>query len=332
MKINILFKFVEGPYGGGNQFLKALQKQFIKLDIYENDAFNADVILVNSHHYQELDIWNSVIELKKNGKLFIHRIDGPLSLYRGGFDDGSDDVISCFNNLFCEATVFQSNWSRNQCYNRRIKHKPFEATILNASDPDIFYKAQYSIHQKIKLIASSWSKNYNKGIEIYKFIDKNLDFEKYDFTFVGNIDCDFQNIKRILPVDSVTLSTILRNHDICISASKYDPCSNSIIESLSCGLPVIAYNSGGHPEIVQQGGELCTERDELLSLIKKISNNLSFYRNNLPTFSIHDTAVKYQFLCKKLIDDKHKNSKNYEVNKNLFNLKSSKQMIEIYGK
>ncbi|MBA7489471.1 hypothetical protein ES702_00005 [subsurface metagenome] len=36
MKIHILYKFIEGPWGGGNQFLKALRDYFRKVGVYSD--------------------------------------------------------------------------------------------------------------------------------------------------------------------------------------------------------------------------------------------------------------------------------------------------------
>ena len=48
MKIHILYLFKDGPWGGGNQFLKALRNEFIKMNFYEEIPEKADVILFNS--------------------------------------------------------------------------------------------------------------------------------------------------------------------------------------------------------------------------------------------------------------------------------------------
>ena len=50
MKIHIIMDFVDGPWGGGNQFLKALKGQFIKKNIYEENPNKCDIALFNSHH------------------------------------------------------------------------------------------------------------------------------------------------------------------------------------------------------------------------------------------------------------------------------------------
>lgn len=79
MKIHILYNFKDGAWGGGNQFLKALQKYFIKGGFYTESPEDADVILFNSHH--EL---KSVLKLKwlfkrgglQSGRYFMIGIKG----------------------------------------------------------------------------------------------------------------------------------------------------------------------------------------------------------------------------------------------------------------
>ena len=46
MKIHILHEFIEGAWGGGNQFLKGLRDYFIDKDVYTPHPQLADVILV----------------------------------------------------------------------------------------------------------------------------------------------------------------------------------------------------------------------------------------------------------------------------------------------
>jgi len=46
----------------------------------------------------------------------------------------------------------------------------------------------------------------------------------------------------------------LKRHDIYVTASQNDPCSNALVEALSCGLPAVYFRDGGHPELVEFGG------------------------------------------------------------------------------
>jgi glycosyltransferase involved in cell wall biosynthesis len=112
-------------------------------------------------------------------------------------------------------------------------------------------------------------------------------------TFVGNSPIEFKNIRHIQPLQSADLSKVLRNSDIFITASQNDPCSNSLIEALHCGLPALVLNSGGHPEIVQQGGEVFDTKEQMPLLIEKIVNNYELYQNRIAVPTIEQIGKEY---------------------------------------
>ena len=50
MQIYIAFEFINGPSGGGNQFLRSLRNEFLKKYVYCNDPSRAYIILFNGHN------------------------------------------------------------------------------------------------------------------------------------------------------------------------------------------------------------------------------------------------------------------------------------------
>jgi len=114
LKINILYNFTNQPFGGGNQFLTALKNQLIALRLYENNPLKADAIIFNSLPFGfMLKALNMLYMAKRRAIKLIHRVDGPISGYRGK-DEYVDKAIYQLNNKFADATVFQSEWSRQQ--------------------------------------------------------------------------------------------------------------------------------------------------------------------------------------------------------------------------
>ncbi|MCF6240442.1 MAG: glycosyltransferase [Bacteroidales bacterium] len=307
MKINIFFPFSENPIGGGNQFLKALKNYFIKQEIYSENPSDADVILFNSHHKI-----NELIKLKKKHpyKIFIHRIDGPVGLIRKN-DNYTDKLIYKINDYIADASIFQSKWSQNKNYELGIKNKKYETVIINAPNPEIFNKPdkKHLTSKKIKLIATSWSHNMIKGFKIYKWLDENLDFSKYEMTFCGNSPFQFKKIKHIKPLPSKELAKQLKMHDIFITASKNDPCSNSLIEAMHCGLPAIALNDGGHPEIIGKGGLLFNQKEEIPCLIKKIIENYILYTEKIDLPDMNETGRQYLDFIQQIFKQKTKSGK-----------------------
>ena len=307
MKINILYNFKPGPYGGGNQFLKALRKEFLENGIYEENVKEADVILFNSYPFGAEYLFSEVFKIKQlySDKVMIYRIDGPISFVRGK-EKEVDQVIALFNSLLGDGIIFQSDWCKKQNKKYFGISCKYETVIHNAAHNEIFNKKskkEFNANRKIDLIATSWSSNWRKGFEIYKFLDENLNFFKYAMTFVGNSPIQFKNIRWLKPVYSEKLAEILKEHDVYISASQNDPCSNSLIEALSCGLPAVALNDGGHPELVREAGELFNSKEDIIEKIEGVARNYSYYQSKIPEFPIKKISQAYYEFAEKIYND-----------------------------
>jgi glycosyltransferase involved in cell wall biosynthesis len=124
-------------------------------------------------------------------------------------------------------------------------------------------------------------------------MDRHLNWDRYEMTFVGNSPIKFANIRMIPPLPSAELANIFRQHDIYITASYPDPCSNALIEALSCGLPAVAYNGGGHPELVGAGGLLFDRPEHIPQLIERIVSHYDTFQASLPVFDIAAVAEQY---------------------------------------
>ena len=301
MKVNINIQITDAPFGGGNQFLKALKNYFISKEIYTENKKEADIILFNSHH-KMFD--NLVLKYKFPKKFFIHRIDGPME-YRGDIGKKLDKKIFKLSNSISNGQVFQSNWSFNEIIKKFSTNKNY-SIISNAPDPEIFYKKNFSYKEgsKIKLIANSWSNNPKKGEDILEYLDLNLDFNKYEMTFVGNINKCLKKIKVISPLETKQLADVMRSHDVFIFASEIEACSNSLIEALSCGLPAIARNTSSNPEVLSGSGELFNNKLDIIEKIDLVSSNLSVYYNKIKTNNISNIGNYYINFFEELLAEK----------------------------
>ncbi len=303
LKINIFFDFQDGPWGGGNQFFKALRKEFQVMGVYEEKTDLANVILFYS--YQKL---GAVLALKKKypDKIFVHRLGTVLHYHRGMAWKMIDRLTIKFTNQLADKAIFISEWLHHETQKFGFKNKKY-AIIVNAVDPQIFNQAGRAPRQgeKTKLIAVSWSTNPNKGFEIYKYLDDKLDFSKYEMTFIGNAPVAFKNIKTIGPLASPELAEQYKQHDIYLTATEKDAYPNTIAEALASGLPVIAIKSGGNPEAVARGaGELFEGREDVLEVIEKVDNGYEDYKNKISHPNIAEIAQKYIDELKPLLDIK----------------------------
>ena len=295
LSVHIIWKFIDTPWGGGNQFLKALKQQFTRQGIYSDEPEKADIILFNSHQFQKQTL---KLKLKYPNKIFVHRVDGPLSQTRGKNSIMTDKKIFYSNRLIADGTIFQSHWSREESYRLGMTKNSFETCIANAPDPNIFYPTSFckknrNLSGKIRLITTTWSSNQRKGFDIYHYLDEHLDFKKYSMTFVGNFDKPFKKINTIPPVPSKDLASMLRSHDIFIAASKYEPCSNSFLEALHCGLPAIARNNSSYPELLSGNGLLFENEEDILKTIDRLAQKLDAFKQKIRIITLDEIAERY---------------------------------------
>lgn len=291
IKIHILFPFRDGPWGGCNQFLTALRQELRKVGMWASSPGEADIVLFDSYNAAA-----DVIAWKRRlpDTPFIQRIDGPISRYRGA-DRHIDELIHALSAAVADGIVFQSRYSEAANLTLGMLLPRRSAVILNAASSEYFHRGTRPAEpgERVRLIASSWSSNWNKGFEVYRSLDEKLDFSRYQMTFVGNTPIRFQNIAHVPPQGSAELADLLRAHDVYLTASVDDPCSNSLIEAMACGLPAVALRSGGHPEIIGGGGSLFKGVDDVILAIEQVADRVATLRAELPCRSIAETAGDY---------------------------------------
>jgi glycosyltransferase involved in cell wall biosynthesis len=292
--VHVLFAFRDGPYGGGNQFLKALHGELAARGAIEEDPARADVLLVNSHHH--LDEAARLVR-RAPGRVVVHRVDGPLGRIRQR-DHEVDRVLFRFSRDVAAGTVFQSAWSRQANLADGLRPAS-DAVVLNAPDPALFHPGgrRPLDPERPRLIATSWSDNPRKGFDVYRRLDETLDFARWSMTFVGNSPVRFRNIRMVEPLPSAALAEELRAHDLFVTASRTDPCSNSLLEALHCGLPALALHDGGHPEIVGAGGETFRDPAEIPAKLDALVADHERYRDRIALPSLAEVADRYLAFC-----------------------------------
>ena len=132
-----------------------------------------------------------------------------------------------------------------------------------------------------------------KGADDYKWIDENLDFQRYSYTFFGRIKEDFKNVVVKPPLPSLDLANELRAQDLYVTASRNDPCSNALIEALACGLPALFKNSGGHPELVGFGGLPYDQVDEIPAQLERLTKNYGLFSICSAVTPMSQIAIRY---------------------------------------
>lgn len=315
MKLYILYDIKNSMWGGGNQFLKNLRRRLQLNGAYSENIEDADIILFSSHHQMDEVIR---AKIRYPDKHFVHRMGSVFTLTRG--DKYLDRLVLDLNENIADGTIFQSNWQQ-QMYHSIGMPIGLETVIINAPDSGIFNTRRNGRcdRGRIRLITTGWSMGDTKGFDIYEHLDEHLDFKKYQFLFIGNTKKKFENIESFPSQISMVVASLLKGSDIFITATEHDACSNSLIEALHCGLPAVARNSGGHPELVKGGGVLFKGKEDVLVAIDKVAENLEEYRNEInPPKDSKITQEYFEFCCEVVNQTKPKKCRaGYSIKHNL---------------
>ena len=291
--VALFHEFAPSPSGGGHQFLRALVQEFEgrRLEVEVGTiSEGTPVCLFNSFNFD----FRRLRRFARRGARMVHRVDGPVGAYRG-FDDGTDARIAEINAALASATIFQSEFSLAR--HRELGFELREPVVIpNAVDPAIFHPPTTRDPpegRRLRLVASGWSDNPRKGAETLAWLDRNLDRDRFELTFAGRPPAVLEHFRVVGPLESSALADLLRMQDAYIAPSRDDPCSNALLEALACGLPAAYRDSGGHPELVGEGGLPFRADEELGAVLDRLVAELDERRAAISIPSLASVADSY---------------------------------------
>jgi glycosyltransferase involved in cell wall biosynthesis len=318
MKVCVWFRTVDGPWGGGNQFLKALAQWLVANghEVTDRPRGDEDVVLVNAFnagagkrlrpnevaHVRRQGAyrpWSRLIpqplsmSLKRKGPAIVHRLDGVAELIRGHRSEADDRQREV--NALTDFTIFQSVYCRDSFATTGV-HPAASTIIYNGVDGSIFRPAAQRREpgRVLRFIGSSWSSNPRKGFATIAALSLVPDVE---VRFAGRWPetIDPQRVIMLGAKASHDLADALRDADAMVHAAENEPCSNAILEALACGLPVLYRDSGGNRELAGDFGVAIG--DDLAASAEQLRANYQTLRANVLAqhgrFLIDSAAEKY---------------------------------------
>lgn len=195
----------------------------------------------------------------------------------------------------------------------------FITVINNGIDLSVFYP-RYSQKQRengiyiILGVALGWS--YEKGLDVFVELRKRL-ADNYKIILVGTdknvemqLPSDIQCIRRTSNQDE--LAEIYSMADVFVNPTREDNFPTVNIEALACGTPIITFNTGGSPEIIDETCGVVVEKNDINSLEKEIimfCKNRAFSSEKCVSrakqFADINCYEKYVELYEKIIKDRN---------------------------
>lgn len=233
---------------------------------------------------ESVDIELGFISFKsKNAKKRILRLDG---VYYQSHQVSMNSEIKQ-NIKKADAIIYQSEFSKSMVKNMVLNTSVSDCVIHNGTDLNkIKLTNTVKKHAKTQFVmCADWRNTkrpmsavmgFCKWIKDNKIKDTKLviigDFSKYKNKILG----EYKNSIVLLgDVKNSSIFPILKSSDFMLHLCFIDSCPNSVVEGVSCGLPVLCTNLGGTREIVGDYGHVINCDSFNFSPIEKVLDNIS---------------------------------------------------------
>ena len=197
-----------------------------------------------------------------------------------------------FNSVPNMQIVTVSNWLSSKVGSSFLNGHP-RKVIYNGIDMNMFshkpevndYPFSSELNEKYIIlgVASPW--NYRKGLDDFIELSKWL-FEDEVIVLIGltkkqikKLPYNIVGIEKIR--DKYLLAKYYRNSNLFINFSVEETFGLTTVESMSCGTPVIVYNSTACPELVSDGTGFIVDKFNFLAVRKIISDLKSGIEQNV---------------------------------------------------
>jgi glycosyltransferase involved in cell wall biosynthesis len=246
--MRICLPIADAPQGGMHAFFRNFRAYLagIGADVTDDLESEYDALVVNSWVIG----YRPVARAKRARPALrvLHRIDGAASLYGR---DGTADTRQALVNLLADVTVFQSAWGRGATFGRGIIgldgpviHNPVDTGRFR---PD---GERVPLPGRVRVAHVAFSTNARKGAAaIWTLARRRPDLQ---FIMVGRYEGApaLDNLTFLGYAGWERLPAVLRACDVFLTFSENETCSNSVLEALATGLPVLYRSSGGTGELV----------------------------------------------------------------------------------
>jgi len=203
-----------------------------------------------------------------------HRFSYPFSLFKQRVEKEYEIKKQLFNSVNL-TIVTPSNWLKKQVETSVLKNQ--KTLVINNGIRIVESNYDRKKNFGILAVASVWTNE--KGLDELRKIVPLID-KRIEITIVGKLrnKKGLENCKLIeRTTDYFELIKYYSENHLFINPTLEDNYPTVNLESLSCGTPIITYNTGGSPETITKDNGIVIEKGDYISFANAINSLVDNY-------------------------------------------------------
>lgn len=157
-------------------------------------------------------------------------------------------------------------------YPVKVIHNGIDLSVFQPRESD--FRKRYGCEEKIVLLGVAFGWGKGKGLDVFVELGERLD-DRYQIVLVGTDE----QVEKELPQSIIAirrtqnqqeLAEIYTTADVFVNPTREDNYPTVNMEALACGTPVITFNTGGSPEMLDEACGAVVGKDDVDALEKQI--------------------------------------------------------------
>ena len=176
--------------------------------------------------------------------------------------------------------VTPSEWLAGLVKESYLKDYPVKV-INNGIDLNVFkptesdFREKYALENKYIVLGVAFGWGRRKGLDVFVELAERLDKVKYKIVLVGTDD----NVDKLLPDNIISihrtqnqteLAEIYAAADVFANPTREENYPTVNMEALACGTPVVTFNTGGSPEMLDETCGAAVAKNDIDAMYNEI--------------------------------------------------------------